>query len=92
MKGHIRQRGKNSWQLKFHGERDELTGKRTIHFATFRGGKREAQKKLAELINAVNTGSYVEPIRLAVAAHVEARDQSLGSHGHDLGENRRALS
>ena len=51
MKGNITRRGKNSWRLKFDADRD-ATGKRRIQYATVRGGKRDAQIKLAELIAA----------------------------------------
>ena len=40
MKGHIRQRGKNSFELKFDAGRDPATGKRRIQYASFKGTKR----------------------------------------------------
>jgi integrase len=71
--GHIRQRGKRSWELKLEGPRDPATGRRKIQYASFRGTKREARIRLAELIAAVGSGSYVEPTKLTVAEHVHAR-------------------
>jgi integrase len=59
MKGHIVQRGKRSWRLKFDAERDPATGKRKIQYHTFRGTKRAAETKLAELITSVGKGDYV---------------------------------
>lgn len=73
MKGNITRRGKNSWRLKFDAGRDSATGKRKTQFHTFRGGKREAQVKLAELIAAVANGEYVEPSKTTVAEFVRAR-------------------
>ena len=73
MKGHIRQRGKNSFELKFDAGRDPATGKRRIQYASFKGTKRQAQIKLAELITAVGAGSYVEPSKSTVAEFVRAR-------------------
>jgi Phage integrase, N-terminal SAM-like domain len=73
MKGHIRKRGKNSWRLKFDVGRDEETGKRKTQFHTFRGTKRQAQVKLAELIAAVAQAKYVEPNKITVAEWVRAR-------------------
>ncbi|MGE0117653.1 MAG: tyrosine-type recombinase/integrase [Dongiaceae bacterium] len=73
MKGHIRQRGKKSWELKFDAGRDPATGARQIQYVSFRGTKREAQVKLAELIAAVSKSEYVEPNKITVAAHVSAR-------------------
>jgi integrase len=71
--GHIRQRGKTSWELKFEAGRDPATGKRKIQYASFRGTKRQARIKLAELIAAVGAGTYVEPSKLTVAEHVRSR-------------------
>ena len=73
MKGHIQQRGKNSWRLKFDAGRDEKTGKRKTQFHTFRGTKREAQVKLAELIASVSQAKYVEPNKVTVAEWVRGR-------------------
>jgi integrase len=73
MKGHLRQRGKRSWRLKFDTERDSATGQRKIQYFTFRGTKREAQTKLAELIASVGKGDYVEPSKTTVADFVRAR-------------------
>jgi integrase len=73
MKGHIQQRGKNSWRLKFDAGRDEKTGKRKTQFHTFRGTKRQAQVKLAELIASVAQAKYVEPSKVTVAEWVRGR-------------------
>ncbi len=70
MKGHIRARGKNSWTVKFDVGRDPITGKRLTRWHTVHGGKREAQRKLAELIHAANEGTYVEPTRVTVAEYL----------------------
>ena len=73
MKGHIRQRGKRSFELKFDAGRDPATGERKIQYASFKGTKREAQTKLAALITSVGAGSYVEPSKVTVADFVRAR-------------------
>jgi integrase len=73
MRGHIRQRGKHSFELKFDAGRDEKTGKRKIQYASFKGTKREAQVKLAALITSVGAGSYVEPSKSTVTEFVRAR-------------------
>lgn len=73
MKGHIRSRGKQSYELKFDAGRDPKTGKRNIKYQSFRGTKREAQVKLAELIAAVSKGAFVEPNKITVADFVRAR-------------------
>ena len=73
MKGHIQQRGKNSYRLKFDAGRDEKTGERQTQFVTFRGSKRQAQIKLAELITAVDQSRYVEASKITVADFVRSR-------------------
>jgi integrase len=71
--GHIRQRGKESWQIKFDAGRDPVSGKRHTQFLTFRGTRKEAQFKLAELIASVGKGSYVNRSSLTVLEHVRSR-------------------
>jgi integrase len=71
MKGNITRRGHSSWRLKFDIGRE--AGNRKIQYHTFRGTKREAQTKLAELIASLGTGSYVEPSKTTVAEFVRAR-------------------
>jgi integrase len=73
MKGHIRARGKHSWELKFDAGSDPATGKRNTQYHAFRGSKREAQVKLAGLIASVGQGSYVEPSKVTVADFVRGR-------------------
>jgi integrase len=50
MAGSIRQRGKDSWQLRVHLGRDPITGRKRWLQRTFRGTKREADKALAALV------------------------------------------
>ncbi len=71
--GHIQRRGKRSWRLKFDLGTDPLTGKRKSQYHTFRGTKREAEVKLAELVASAGTGSYVEPSKITVAEFVRGR-------------------
>ena len=73
MKGNITRRGTNSFRLKFDAGRDEKTGKRKTQFHTFRGTKRQAQIKLAELIASVAQDNYAEPTKITVAKWVRDR-------------------
>jgi hypothetical protein len=72
MKGHIRRRGKNSWEVKFDAGRDE-NGRRNVRYVAVKGSKQQAQAKLAELLAALGSGSLVEPTKVTVAAFVRAR-------------------
>src|SRR6516164_402572 len=68
--GHIRQRGKQSWLLKFDLGRD-ASGKRVTRHITFRGTKREAQAELNRLLNRRNEGTYVDPTKMSVGEYLE---------------------
>jgi integrase len=68
--GHIRQRGKQSWRLKFDLGRD-ANGKRITRLVTFRGTKREAQAELNRLLNRRNEGTYVDPTKMTVGEYLE---------------------
>jgi integrase len=70
-RGSITPRGQQSWRIRFDAER--TSGKRATRSHTFRGSRKEAQQKLAELLASVGQGSYVEPSKMSVAAFVRAR-------------------
>jgi integrase len=72
VRGSIRRRGKNSWGLKF--ELEPVNGKRQTQYVSCKGTRKDAERKLAELLAAVGAGSYVEQDkRLLVADYVMAR-------------------
>jgi integrase len=58
MKGHIRKRG-DSWELRVYAGTDAVTGKERTITKTFRGGKREAQRALAEFAADAQRGRLV---------------------------------
>ena len=70
MKGHIRRRGKRSWAVVIDVGRD-ATGKRRQRWHTVKGTRRDAERELARLVHSRNTGSYVAPNRLTVAAYLQ---------------------
>ena len=92
MAGHIRKRGKESWELKFDAGRDPSTGERKIEYHSFRGTKREANLKLAELVTSVGKGTYVEPTKMTVKEFCAVPRRSVGSGRQDHGQIRAALS
>jgi integrase len=69
MKGHIRARGPGAWELKF--DVDTETGERKTRYETFRGGKREAQKRLTELLDLANKGNLIDRSKLTLAAFLD---------------------
>ncbi len=66
MKGCIVQRSKGSWRLLFDAGRDPETGKRRQRSVTVRGTKKEAERKLREMLHSLELGSYVDPTSLTV--------------------------
>lgn len=71
MKGHIRPRGEKTWALVIELERDPSTGKRKQKWITVHGNKKEAERKLAEVLHEMNTGAYAEPSKTTLAAFLE---------------------
>ena len=69
--GYIRQRGA-SWQIKFEADKD-ASGQRVTEFRTFKGTRKQAQQKLAELVSAVGKGAHVARSALTVGEHIAER-------------------
>jgi integrase len=65
MKGHIRKRGERSWAIVLDLGRD-ADGKRVQKWHTVQGTKKEAERRLTELLSSINIGMYVEPSKLTV--------------------------
>jgi integrase len=63
MSGHVRRRGKRSWELKFDLGTDPAVGKRLTRYHSFKGTKREAEAELVRLMAAADRGDYVDPSR-----------------------------
>jgi integrase len=79
MTGHIRRRGKQSWELKFDAGSDSVTGERRIRYSSFKGGKREAEIELARLVSANAAGEGVDPSKATVGEFVARWDQDWAS-------------
>jgi len=73
MKGHIRRRGENSFELKYEVGIDPRTGKRITKYTSVKGTKKDAQIKLAELIASVAAGSHIDSSKVTVAEFVRSR-------------------
>ncbi|HUU63191.1 MAG TPA: tyrosine-type recombinase/integrase [Dehalococcoidia bacterium] len=69
MRGSIRSKSKNSWQIQIYtGQGSD--GKPLRHFETVRGRKSDAQRRLTELLSSLDKGAYVPTGRLTVAEHL----------------------
>jgi integrase len=70
MNGHIRKRGKNSYQVFVELPR-EPGGRRRQKTFTVRGRKKDAEQKLAATLHEINTGLYIEPAKLTVGEYLD---------------------
>ncbi len=66
MKGSIRQRSKNSWQIQIYTGKGP-DGKPKRHFETVRGTKGDAQRRRTELLASLDKGIYAFPGKLTLA-------------------------
>jgi len=69
MRGSIRRKSKNSWQIQIYTGIGS-DGKRRRHFETVRGRKGDAQRKLTELLTSLDKGVYTPPGKLTLAQHL----------------------
>ena len=60
MRGTILKRAKGSWTIIVDVGRDS-DGRRNQQWTTVRGTRKEAERRLAEILNKVNNGLYIKP-------------------------------
>lgn len=70
MKGHIRERSPGRWAI-ILDQRDASTGKRRRKWHSFKGTKRQAHVKAAQLVTEMEAGTYVEPSKITVAEFLD---------------------
>ena len=69
MRGHIRRKGEHSWQITLDTG-NGADGRRHRVYETVRGGRRDAQRRLNELLVNLEKGIYTPPGRLTVGEHL----------------------
>jgi len=70
MRGSIRKRGANSWEIKIELER--INGKRHRRFVTVKGTYKDAQKELTRLLSSADDGTLPDPTRMTVGEYLRA--------------------
>ena len=70
MRGSIRRRGVNSFELRF--DLDRVDGKRRSRSVSFKGTFKEAQKELSRLLTAADTGTLTDPSNTTVGEYLRA--------------------
>jgi integrase len=71
MRGHITKRGKNSYSIVIPLGTDPATGKRKQQWVSVKGTKKEAERKLAELLHQLDTGTFMKPGKATLADFLE---------------------
>lgn len=61
MRGHIVKRGKNSYSLAISMGKDPVTGKYKQQWVSVKGSKKDAEKRLSEILYQLDTGSFMKP-------------------------------
>ncbi len=70
MRGHIISRSKNSYSIKISLGRDPATGKYKSQWFTVKGSKKDAEKRLSELLHQIDTGAYMKPGKTTVTDYL----------------------
>lgn len=71
MRGHIVKRYKNSYTIVLTLGRDPATGKLKQQWVSVKGTKKEAEKRLAELLHQLDTGTFMKPGKTTLAEFLE---------------------
>ena len=71
MRGHITKRGKNSYSIKVSIGKDATTGKYKYQWVSVKGTKKEAEKRLSELLHQLDTGTFMKPGKTTLAEYLE---------------------
>ncbi len=71
MRGSIIKRGKSSYTVVLNLGNDPATGKRKQQWVSVKGTKKEAEKRLAELLHQLDTGTFMRPGKTTLAVYLE---------------------
>lgn len=71
MRGHIVKRYKNSYTIVLSLGRDPVTNKPRQQWVSVKGTKKDAEKKLAELLHQIDNGIFIRPNRTTLSDFLE---------------------
>jgi integrase len=71
MRGHIVKRSQNSYTIVLNLGIDPATGKRKQQWVSVKGTKKEAEKRLAELLHQLDFGTFIKPSKTVLAEFLE---------------------
>ena len=71
MRGHITKRGKNSYSIKISMGKDAATGKYKYQWVSVKGTKKDAEKRLSEVLHQLDTGTFMKPGKTTLGEYME---------------------
>ncbi len=71
MRGHIVKRYKGSYTIVLNLGVDPATGKRKQQWISVKGTKKEAEKRLGEILHQLDTGTFMKPGKTTIAEYLE---------------------
>lgn len=71
MRGHITKRGKNSYSIAISLGKDPVTGKYKQQWVSVKGTKKDAEKRLGELLHQLDTGTFMKPGKTTLGEYLE---------------------
>jgi len=71
MRGYIRKRGKNSYSITISLGRDPTTGKYKQHWESVRGTKKDAERRLHELLHQIDNSTFIVPCKTTLTEYLE---------------------
>jgi len=71
MRGHIVKRAKNSYSIAISLGKDPTTSKYKQQWVSVKGTKKEAEKRLAEILHQIDNGTFLRPGKTTLAEYLE---------------------
>ncbi|HCP60648.1 MAG TPA: site-specific integrase, partial [Dehalococcoidia bacterium] len=69
--GHIVKRSKDSYSIKISVGKDTTTGKYKYQWVSVKGTKKEAEKRLSEMLNQLDNGTFMKPGKTTLGEYLE---------------------
>jgi integrase len=70
MRGHIVKRSKNSYSIAVSLGKDAATGKYKYQWVSVKGTKKDAEKRLSELLHQLDNGTFIKPGKITLAEYL----------------------
>ncbi len=71
MRGHITKRGKNSYSIAVSLGRDPITRKYKYQWVSVKGTKKDAEKRLSELLHQLDNGTFMRPQKTTLGEYLQ---------------------